>query len=106
MVFAADRVNGGGNHFATTAEESQYIDEFLVLPAQPRTNNLGILAVFSKQFDGLAKRNRLIGGDSGALLCLRQARAGVASRPASKTNAVRRETGIRWGVNGAPVNAA
>src|SRR5512142_2796998 len=77
MVFAADRVNGGGNHFATTAEESQYIDEFLVLPAQPRTNNLGILAVFSKQFDGLAKRNRLIGGDSGALLCLRQARVAV-----------------------------
>lgn len=77
MVLAVDCVNSRGDHFATTAEQSQHIDQLLVVPAQAGANNLGILTVFPQQFYGLSKGNRLVGGDSSALLRLGQARAAV-----------------------------
>ena len=77
MVLAVDCVNSRGDHFATTAEQSQHIDQLLVVPAQAGANNLGILTVFPQQFYGLSKGDRLVGGNSSALLRLGQACAAV-----------------------------
>jgi hypothetical protein len=55
LDFAVHCIDGRGDYFATTAEQSQHIDQFLVMPAQPGADDFGILPVFPKIFNGLGK---------------------------------------------------
>jgi len=55
LEFAAYCINSRGDHFATTAEQSQHIDQFLIVSAQAGPDNLGILAMLPKHLDGLGK---------------------------------------------------
>ncbi len=71
---ATGGVNGRGEHFATAAEESQHIEEFLVIVAKSCAHDFGVAAVLTRGFYGLGERNRLVGSDRGALLRLGQAR--------------------------------
>ena len=71
-------VNSCTDHFATAAEQSQHVDEFIVVPAELGADDFRVLAVFSQRFDGLRQRNRLVGGDRGALFGLGE--AGIAVR--------------------------
>ena len=70
MKLATHRINRCFDHFATTAKQSQHIDEFLVTPAQARPHHFGVFTVLAERFDGLPERNCKIGIDRGALFGL------------------------------------
>jgi len=77
MILTIYGVNSRVDYFATAAEQSQYIDEFTIVPAKVGTNNFGILAMFTQEFDSLGQRNCLVRGNRGALFGLGQARFSV-----------------------------
>jgi hypothetical protein len=116
MKFAADGINGCLNHFATSAKESQHIDEFVVTPAQSCAHHFRVFAVLAEHFDGLSQRNRAIGIHSGALFRPGETglRAGSVCSDGRQTHNAKHKTGCQKksgnrhgrGVNGAPVNAA
>src|SRR5690348_39201 len=115
MILTIYGVNSRVDHFATAAEQSQYIDEFTVVSAKVGTNNFGILAMFAQKFDGLGQRNCLVCGNRGALFGLGQARFAVwcvssADRDDREAEQQGREKKSgnrhRWGVSGVPVNAS
>ena len=60
-------INGHVNHSATAAEQSQHIDEFVVLSAEASAHHFGVFTVLAQRFDGLAQRNRLVVVNGGAL---------------------------------------
>ncbi|MGA7390463.1 MAG: hypothetical protein WBW99_21405 [Pseudolabrys sp.] len=70
MILAAYGVNGYIDHFATAAEQSQHIDQFLVALAKSNANHFGVFAVLAQRFDGLDQRNRPIGVNRCALFSL------------------------------------
>jgi hypothetical protein len=114
MKLAIHGVNSRVDHFATAAEQSQHIHEFVVAAAKLGADQFGMLAVFSQRFDGLRQGNRLVGSDRGALFGLGEAGialGGVGSQGwRAKDNKQRDDndkTGNRHreGVNGVPVNA-
>jgi hypothetical protein len=70
---ATGGVNGRGEHFATAAEESQHIEEFIAIVAKSCAHDFGVAAVLTRGFYGLGERNRLVGSDRRALLRLGQA---------------------------------
>ncbi len=70
---ATGGVNGRGEHFATAAEESQHIEEFIAIVAKSCAHDFGVAAVLTRRFYGLGERNRLVGSDRRALLRLGQA---------------------------------
>jgi hypothetical protein len=115
MKLATDGINRCFDYLATTAKQSQYIDELVVALAQARANHFGMLAVLTERFDGLGQRNRPVGVDSGPLF--RLSKTGVSVRgvggdgrqaDSAKQQTYRKKSGNRHGrgVNGAPVNAA
>jgi len=70
---ATGGVNGRGEHFATAAEESQHIEEFIAIVAKSCAHDFGVATVLTRGFYGLGERNRLVGSDRRALLRLGQA---------------------------------
>jgi len=77
IILAVYGVNSCIDYFATATEQSQYIDEFTVVPAKMGTNNFRIFAMFAQEFDGLGQRNCLVRGNRSALFGLGQARFSV-----------------------------
>jgi hypothetical protein len=70
MILAAYGVNGYVDHFATAAEQSQHIVQFLVALAKSNADHFGVFAVLAQRFDGLGQRNRPIGVNRGTLFSL------------------------------------
>jgi hypothetical protein len=70
-------VNSRADHFATAAEQSQHIDEFVVVPAELGANDFRMLAVFTQGFDGLGQGNRMIGRNRSTLFGLGEAGSAV-----------------------------
>jgi hypothetical protein len=115
MKLPADGINGCLDHFATAAQQSQYIDEFVVAPAQARAHHFRVFAVLAEQFDGLGQRNGSTRIHRGALFRSGETGlivGGVGSDGRQAYSAEqqtgRKKSGNRHGrgVNGAPVNAA
>jgi hypothetical protein len=79
MKLTIHGVNSCADYFATAAEQSQHIDEFVVVPADLGADDLRVLTVFSQRFDGLSQGNRLIGRDRGSLFGLGKAGTTVRS---------------------------
>jgi hypothetical protein len=48
-------VNGHVDHFATAAEQSQHVDELIVLLAEASTHDFGVFTMLAQRFDRLAK---------------------------------------------------
>ena len=80
MKLTIHGVNSRADHFATAAEQSQHIDEFVVVPAELGADDFRVLAVFSQRFDGLRQRNRMVGSDRGTLFGLGEAGTAVWRR--------------------------
>jgi hypothetical protein len=88
MVLAIYGVNGNVDYFATAAKQSQHIHEFLVLATQARPDDFRMLAILAQGFDGLAKRNRLVVVNCGALFrsCKARVVAGGLGRHGGKAH--------------------
>ncbi len=88
MVLAIYGVNRNVDYFATAAKQSQHIHEFLVLSTKTSPDDLRVLAILSQRFDGLAKRNRPVVVNRGALFGSREARvvAGGLGRHSGKAH--------------------
>ena len=61
-------VNGHVDHSATAAEQSQHIDELIVLSAEASTHDFRVFTMLAQRFDSLAQGNRPMVVDGGALL--------------------------------------
>src|SRR5262245_18247700 len=48
-------VNGHGDHFATASEQSQRVDELILLSAEASTHDFGVFTMLAQRFDGLAE---------------------------------------------------
>ena len=72
---AVRSVNGLADHFATVAEQSQHIDEAVVMPAKPGPYQLGVVAARAPEFHRLTEPDGLMVGDRGALFGFAQADA-------------------------------
>jgi hypothetical protein len=115
MKLAADGINGCLDHFATAAQQSQYIDEFVVAPTQARAHHFRVFTVLAEQFDGLGQRNRSTGihrstlfrsGETGLIVGGVGGDGRQAYSAEQQTGRKKSENRHRKGGNGASVNAA
>ena len=63
-------VNGFAEHSATVSEQSQHVDKPIVVAAEPRAHQLGMMAVFAPIADRLRERDDLLLGYRRLLLDL------------------------------------
>jgi hypothetical protein len=114
MKLTVSGVDDCADHFATAAEQSQHVDQFIVIPAELGADHLGMPAVFPQGLDRLSERDRVAGRNRGTLLDLGQARTvlgtigrrgGQAYSDSKKDSGDKLESRHGWGDNGVPVNA-
>jgi hypothetical protein len=79
MKLTIHGIDSRADHFATAAEQSQHVDEFIVMAAELRADDFRVPAVLSQRFDGLGQRYRVIGRNCGALFGLAEAGTAVRS---------------------------